>query len=88
MKKLTMNNEVTATIPQSNFTFSANYLRSCRLEFQNPETFEKTDIYLTRTDKERFRVKVFRGGVCKMAEYVKANSFEMLFKNLGTILKK
>lgn len=58
-----------------------NYLRSCRLQVQNPENCEITSFYITRTDKNRFRVKVFRGGKCLMAEYVKAESFAEILLN-------
>ena len=58
-----------------------NYLRSCRLQVQNPENCEITSYYITRTDKNRFRVKVFRGGKCLKAEYVKAESFAEILLN-------
>lgn len=50
-------------------------LRSCRLQFQNPATFEVTSVYLTQTDARRYRVKVFKGGKCTMAKYVEGDDF-------------
>ena len=50
-------------------------LRSCRLQFQNPATFEVTSVYLTRTDARRYRVKIFKGGKCQMAQYVEGDDF-------------
>lgn len=50
-------------------------LRSCRLQFQNPATFEVTSVYLTRTDARRYRVKVFKGGKCKLAKYEEDDDF-------------
>lgn len=66
--------------------FAARYLKSCRFQLQNPDTFEVTAIYLTRTDKDRFRVKVFRGGKCLIAKYVQADSFETLLRNLSVTM--
>ena len=60
---------------------SFNSLRSCRLQVQNPQTFEVTSYYITRTDKNKFRVKVFCGGKCLMAEYVTAESFAEILLN-------
>lgn len=49
--------------------------------FENIENAEKTSVYLTQTDKNKFRVKVFRGGKCIMANYTEAASFaELLTK--------
>ena len=56
-------------------------LRSCRLQVQNPQTFEVTSYYITRTDKDKFRVKVFCGGKCLLADYVKAESFAEILLN-------
>lgn len=50
-------------------------LRSCRLQFQNPATFEVTSIYLTRTDARRYRVKIFKGGKCQLAKYEEGDDF-------------
>ena len=50
-------------------------LRSCRLQFQNVATFEVTSVYLTRTDARRYRVKAFKGGVCKFAKYEEGDDF-------------
>ncbi len=61
---------------------SVKYLRSCRLQFQNPETFEVTSVYITHTDKERFRIKIFRGGKCISAKYVAAENFADILSNL------
>lgn len=56
-------------------------LRSCRLQFQNPATFEVTSVYLTRTDARRYRVKVFKGGKCMSATYEEGDHFlEVLAK--------
>ena len=52
----------------------------------NPETFETTYLYVTRTDKEKFRVKIFRGGKCLKKEDVKAESFAELFNNIHEVL--
>lgn len=52
-----------------------SYLRSCRFQVQNPVNCELTSYYITRTDKNKFRVKVFRGGKCLMADYISAESF-------------
>lgn len=49
--------------------------RSCRLQFQNPATFEVTSVYLTRTDARRYRVKVFKGGKCQLAKYEEGDDF-------------
>lgn len=50
-------------------------LRSCRLQFQNPATFEVVSVYLTRTDAHRYRVKVFKGGKCQLAKYEEGDDF-------------
>ena len=56
-------------------------LRSCRLQFQNPATFEVTSVYITRTDARRYRVKVFKGGKCQSATYEEGDHFlEVLSK--------
>lgn len=56
-------------------------LRSCRLQFQNPATFEVTSVYLTRTDARRYRVKIFKGGKCQSATYEEGDHFlEVLSK--------
>lgn len=49
--------------------------RSCRLQFQNPATFEVTSVYLTRTDVRRYRVKIFKGGKCLSATYEEGDDF-------------
>mgnify|MGYP007022354973 FL=1 len=54
---------------------TSQVLRSCRLHFQNPATFEVTSVYLTRTDVRRYRVKIFKGGKCQMAQYVEDDDF-------------
>ena len=58
-------------------------LRSCRLQFQNPATFEVTAVYLTRTDVRRYRVKIFRGGKCIKAEYVEADNYIDVLNNVA-----
>ena len=59
----------------------AQMLRSCRLQFQNPATFEVTSVYLTRTDARRYRVKIFKGGKCQSATYEEGDHFlEVLSK--------
>lgn len=50
-------------------------LRSCRLQFQNPATFEVTSVYLTRTDARRYRVKIFKGGKCQLVKYEEGDDF-------------
>ncbi len=55
-------------------------LRSCRLQFQNPATFEVTSVYLTRTDARRYRVQVFKGGKCQLAKYEEGDDFLILRK--------
>lgn len=56
-------------------------LRSCRLQFQNPATFEVTSVYITRTDVRRYRVKIFKGGKCVSATYEEGDHFlEVLSK--------
>lgn len=50
-------------------------LRSCRLQFQNPATFEVTSVYLTRTDARRYRVKIFKGGKCLSATYEEGDDY-------------
>lgn len=63
------------------FTGTRRRLCSLRMVFENIETAEKTSVYLTQTDKNKFRVKVFRGGKCIMANYTEAASFaELLTK--------
>ncbi len=57
-------------------------LRSCRLQFQNPATFEVTSVYLTRTDVRRYRVKIFKSGKCIKAEYVEADSYIDVLNNV------
>lgn len=57
-------------------------LRSCRLQFQNPATFEVTSVYLTRTDARRYRVKIFKGGKCQMAQYVEGDDFLEVFAKI------
>lgn len=54
---------------------SSQMLRSCRLQFQNPATFEVTSAYLTRTDARRYRVKVFKGGKCQLAKCEEGDDF-------------
>lgn len=58
-------------------------LRSCRLQFQNPATFEVTSVYLTRTDVRRYRVKIFKSGKCIKAEYVEADSYIDVLNNVA-----
>lgn len=57
-------------------------LRSCRLQFQNPATFEVTAVYLTRTDVHKYRVKVFKGGKCQLAEYIEGDDFLDVFAKI------
>jgi hypothetical protein len=66
--------------------FNAKWLRSCRFQFMNPETCEVTFLYVTHTDKDKFRVKTFRGGKCLQKSDVKADSFATLLNNLNDIL--
>jgi hypothetical protein len=54
---------------------SGMVLRACRLQFQNLATFEVSSVYLTRTDARRYRVKVFKGGKCKLAKYEEGDDF-------------
>lgn len=58
-------------------------LRSCRLQFQNPATFEVTSVYLTRTDARRYRVKVFKGGKCQLAKYEEGDDFLEVLQNVN-----
>ena len=76
--------ELATMTPQS--WLGAKWLRSCRFQFMNPETFEVTYLYVTRTDQEKFRVKIFRGGKCLKKVDVKAECFANLFNNLGNVL--
>lgn len=62
-------------------------LRSCRLQFQNPATFEVTSVYLTRTDARRYRVKIFKGGKCQMAQYVEGDDFLDVLRNVQPNIK-
>lgn len=55
------------------------YLRSCRFQVQNPENCEVTSYYINRTDKNRFRLKIFRGGKCLLAQYINAETFAQVF---------
>lgn len=57
-------------------------LRSCRLQFQNPATFEVTAVYLTRTDARRYRAKIFKGGKCQLAEYIEGDDFLDVFAKI------
>ena len=67
---------VKATQVQNNAGKTAvQMLRSCRLQFHNPATFEVTSVYLTRTDARRYRVKVFKGGKCQLAKYEEGDDF-------------
>ena len=60
----------------------AQVLRSCRLQFQSVATFEVTSVYLTRTDARRYRVKVFKGGKCQLAEYIEGDDFLNVFAKI------
>lgn len=86
MKKL-QQNRATLAKPQSGPTsdnyFTAKFLTDCRFKFRNPETFEVTSVYLTRTDKSRFRVKIFRGGKCLTAEYIEGESFADILNKIN-----
>lgn len=62
-------------------------LRSCRLQFQNVATFEVTSVYLTRTDARRYRVKVFKGGKCQMAQYVDGDDFYDVLRKIQDNIK-
>lgn len=74
-------------ITASDFVFKQKPLRSMRLQLQDPQTFEVTAIYLTRTDATRYRVKVFRAKKCLIADYVDANSFiDLIDKISETII--
>ncbi len=87
MKELTI--KKTAKIQRANAgpsCLSVEKLKSCRLQFQNPANFEVTALYITRTDRSRFRVKVFRGGACLCAIYVVADDFAELLSD-DTILQ-
>lgn len=57
-------------------------LRSCRLQFQNPATFEVTAVYLTRTDARRYRAKIFKCGKCQFAEYIEGDDFLEVFAKI------
>lgn len=57
-------------------------LRSCRLQFQNPATFEVSAVYLTRTDARRYRAKIFKGGKCQFAEYIEGDDFLEVFAKI------
>ncbi|MEE0927662.1 MAG: hypothetical protein UIG59_00605 [Acutalibacteraceae bacterium] len=77
-KQLPAADEIATLAAQSKTKIGAKpsqMLRSCRLQFQNPATFEVTSIYLTRTDARRYRVKIFKGGKCQMAQYVEGDDF-------------
>lgn len=73
-------------VPAKDVFFATKYLRDLRFKFQNPETFEITSVYLTRTDKTKFRVKVFRGGKCLVAKYVEAENFADLINRLNGMM--
>lgn len=62
-------------------------LRSCRLQFQNPATFEVTSVYLTRTDARRYRAKIFKGGKCQMAQYVDGDDFLDVLRKIQDNIK-
>lgn len=62
-------------------------LRSCRLQFQNPATFEVTSVYLTRTDARRYRVKVFKGGKCQLARYEEGDDFLEVLQKVNDYIK-
>ena len=79
-----MNNEIAKMTPQT--WFNAKWLRSCRFQFMNPETCEVTYLYVTHTDKDKFRVKTFRGGKCLKKCDVKADSFAALLDNLSNVI--
>ena len=61
----------------------AQMLRSCRLQFQSPATFEVTSVYLTRTDARRYRVKIFKGGKCQLAKYEEGDDFLEVLQNVN-----
>lgn len=65
---------------------SSQVLRSCRLQFQNPATFEVTSVYLTRTDARRYRVKIFRGGSVSWRSMRKATTSSKYYRRLTTTL--
>lgn len=62
-------------------------LRSCRLQFQNPATFEVTSVYITRTDARRYRAKNFKGGKCQMAQYVDGDDFLDVLRKIQDNIK-
>lgn len=70
-------------LTHTDVVFTAKNLRSMRLQLQDPQTFEVTAIYITRTDKSRFRVKVFRSKKCLIAKYIEAESFADLLNNIS-----
>lgn len=58
-------------------------LRSCRLQYLNPTTFEVTAVYVTRTDANRYRAKIFRGGKCLLAQYVEGDDFLDILRKIS-----
>ncbi len=66
---------------------SGMVLRACRLQFQNLATFEVSSVYLTRTDARRYRVKIFKGGKCQMAQYVDGDDFLDVLRKIKDNIK-
>lgn len=88
MKKLQQNSMLTKPLSGSTSDnyFTAKFLTDCRFKFRNPETFEVTSVYLTRTDKSRFRVKIFRGGKCLVAQYIEGESFADILNKISVTI--
>lgn len=82
MKKLQQNSTLAKS--QSGTTsdnyFTAKFLTDCRFKFRNPETFEVTSVYLTRT------VKIFRGGKCLISEYIEGESFADILNKISVTI--
>lgn len=77
-KQLTAADELATRAAQTKTETGAKpsqVLRSCRLQFQNPATFEVTSVYITRTDARRYRAKVFKDGKCQLAKYEEGDDF-------------
>ena len=66
---------------ETNFN-SFKKLCSCRFQFQNPATFQKTFLYITRTDIEKFRIKIFESGKLIKKQDIKAKSFAEIIENI------
>ena len=65
--------------------FDTKYVCDMRFKLRHPETFAVTSVYLTRTDSNRLRVKVFRSGKCLVAKYVTADDLAGLLNNVAML---